>query len=278
MADLERESEQWVARFAPLILNDKPLSAEQLRARLDSIEQLRVSGKQLWSQVEASPDVREELKTTLMSALEQLPSIRYDLLDALENQRQGHPLNLDKLQDTLAEREARQEMEVATSVVPNVYTAETSFGKTSSVFGWLFTLFVAAFVMFRSCSDEASAAQKLPTNEMIPVWFAVLIVIALLVLAAQTWRGCVNEEVRIEDNTLYIRRYFGLYDSTKQYKLGPDSRVVDISFQQGHETVNALRITVANGSVVKFAHYATSISRRIEIMNEMNNHITHPAI
>ncbi|MBL8047238.1 MAG: hypothetical protein JNJ45_01020 [Chthonomonas sp.] len=274
--NLERESEQWIARFAPLILNDKPLSGDQLRARLDSIEQLRTSGSQLWSQVEASPDVREELKTTLMSALEQLPSIRYDLLDAMENLRQGRPLNLNQVQDTLADREARQEMRLSTSVVPKTLRIKTENAAPERVGGAFLGISMMIGIAFLVRWELFLRAGATAPTSFILVGCSILAFVGAWAMVRTSLDKCQNEEVYLDGQRLTIHRYFGPFDTRRTYTLAEGAKVSEINYRDSERRrLHALVVNDANGAEIRFGSNQNIVDRRMQIIEEMNNYLSH---
>ncbi|HRK20874.1 MAG TPA: hypothetical protein PLX06_03665, partial [Fimbriimonadaceae bacterium] len=143
----------WVARFAPLIMEEKVLGVRAIKDRLKTIEELEASGpsvRQRLQQVATDDDWK--LLDTIEKSLGQLESLETSLRKQLGTLAPGDPMgiaDLDRLADRLAERSARAELGIAhepeTPGVLELKTAPANYGTAigAGVFGMGWTSFTA---------------------------------------------------------------------------------------------------------------------------------------
>lgn len=108
------QANQWLAELSPYLLRSDMVAPKDVRTAIDKINALRLSGPPIITTLEMSPEGHDqELVLTMKQALEQLPAMETAFRQQLGVISPGDPqgrVNLDLLQERLAEQKARVEV------------------------------------------------------------------------------------------------------------------------------------------------------------------------
>lgn len=272
------EANSWVARFAPLIMEDEPLTEADVRKRIDVVRQLRGVGPALRDRLTSVGGPGEqELTSTLGEALEQLDSVERDLRVRLGRLAPGDPtgiVNLDALQDKLAERAARHEVGMMTDLAqPSQLELKISPGSKAAAtgigifaLGWnAFTAVHATFMIGGMFS--AFGWPALGLLAFYAIFFAAGGAMAVAALNAAS-----TEEIRIDGMDLSVIRRLGKWERKKIYRLGPESRaeigMASSGFNSGNNRSGprpAIIIPDGEGNQVTLGTSATDMQRNAAI-------------
>jgi hypothetical protein len=268
------EANAWVARFAPLILEEQVLSESDVRKRIETIHQLRGVGPALRDRLDSVGGPGEqELTDTLADAIEQLDSVERDLRIRLARLSPGDPagiVDLEALKDKLAERAARHEIGMTTELAqPTQLDLKISAGNKAAAaalgifaLGWnAFTAVHATFMIGGMFS--AFGWPALALLAFYAIFFAAGGAMAVGALNAAS-----TEEIRVDGLELTVIRKLGRWERRKMYVLAPDSRAEIGVSTSGFNTNNnrntpkpAIILPDANGNEVTLGTSATDHQR-----------------
>lgn len=221
------EAQAWVARFAPLVMEDNVLTEAEVRHRLETIHQLRGVGPALRDRLTSvgGPD-HQELVGTLHSAVEQLDDVERDLRIRLASLAPGDPLgivDLDQLQDRLAERAARTE--VGVTDIPSKLDMKVSAGSWAAAgflglfsFGWNSFTAVHATLMIGGMYQSFGW----PAFFMLG-FYAIFFTVGIGMMIAAL-NAASSESIELNGHDLTVKRKLGFWERRKSYRLGPDSK------------------------------------------------------
>jgi hypothetical protein len=220
----------WVARFAPLVMDDEALTDLEVRERLETVRKLKGEASMVQSRLSSVSDTDDlHLVTTVEKAVSQLDSVEGDLRVRLGKLAPGDPegtVNLEALNDKLAERMARQEVGVPNELaVPGRLELKTSNGSLAVgagmglfSFAWLsFTTF-HAFMMIGGMM-KAFGLAALALLGFYSIFFAVGIGMGIAGVNAAS-----KEELVLDGYELTVKKTLGWWQRVKKYTLGPDSK------------------------------------------------------
>lgn len=224
------EANAWVARFAPLVMEEQVLTEEDVRKRIETVHRLRSVGPALRDRLTSVGGYSElELTSTLGSALDQLDSVEEDLRIRLGRLAPGDPegiVNLNALKDKLAERAARREVGMMTDLAqPTELDLQISKGNRSAAMGigtfafaWnAFTLVHATFMIGGMFSAFGWIALGLLA--FYSIFFAVGGVMAMSAINMAS-----TEDIHIDGHEMTLTRKLGKWERKKKYTLGPNSK------------------------------------------------------
>ncbi|MEQ1820954.1 MAG: hypothetical protein ABL949_00415 [Fimbriimonadaceae bacterium] len=220
----------WVARFAPLVMDDEALTDAEVRERLVTVQKLKFEASMVQSRLSSVSQADDlHLVSTVQKAVSQLDSVEDDLRVRLGKLAPGDPdgmVNLEALNDKLAERMARQEVGIPNELaVPSRLELKTSNGSLAAgaglglfSFGWLsFTTF-HAFMMIGGMM-KAFGLAALALLGFYAIFFAVGIGMGIAGVNAAS-----KEELVLDGFELTVKKTLGWWQRVKKYTLGPDSR------------------------------------------------------
>lgn len=229
-AEAREAANAWVARFAPLVMDEKLLGVRAIKERLKVVEELEGSGPAIKQRLQSfAHDDDWNLLQTVEKAIEQLPSIEASLRRQLGASAPGDPAgiaNLDKLNEKLAERSAREELGIAHEPnVPEILELRTSprnIGAAAAVglfgFGWTsFTAVHAVFMIGGMMQAFGWAALFLLG------FYAIFFGVGFAMFAA-AFQAASEESIELSGRDLVIRRRFGSYVREKRFQIAADAR------------------------------------------------------
>lgn len=277
------EANAWVARFAPLVMQDDVLTEDEVRHRLETIRQLRSVGPALRDRISSVGGPEEqELAVTLASAVDHLDGVEKDLRTRLATLAPGDPagiVDLDVLQDRLAEREARTEVglfgqpeKLELKVCGANWAAAGFLGLFS--FGWnSFTAVHATLMiggMFKSFGWPA----------LFLLGFYAIFFAAGFGMVLAAINSASTESIEIEDGELTVFRKLGRWVRRKSYRLGPNSKATIGMSTSSFRSSNQNRtpkptIVVADidGSEISFGDNAAPTQQQM-IVDKINAYLS----
>jgi hypothetical protein len=221
---------QWLARFAPLISAEQPPFEEAvIRHQIRSVSSLRSDGPEILRLLESLPSESDrQLFATIAEAVDQLESIEKPLRKQLAKVAPGDPLGIvdvESLQDRLAERHAKQEIGISdTNLVPAILEIETSPPNVAAALGagifglaWTgFTTFHCIFMiggMYKSMGILAFAML---------LFYSIFFLVGYAMLAAAA-NSLGTESIELNGRTLTIRKTLRGWVRTKSHQLSPET-------------------------------------------------------
>ncbi|OWU65159.1 MAG: hypothetical protein CBB60_006135, partial [Armatimonadetes bacterium Cent15-Ar3] len=108
----------WLARLSPLLTPKPGLTQDEVEKNINTLRSLQEEASDLQYRLGSLWEPGDmELSNTFGNAVTQLPSLEADFRTRLANQRfPGPRVDLESIQERLAEREAQQELGIPTSV------------------------------------------------------------------------------------------------------------------------------------------------------------------
>ena len=220
----------WVAKFAPLVMDEGFLTETELQHRLAVINELKIEAPLVQVGISnPTSDEGRELSNTVHSALGQLGSIEEDIRRQLSKVAPGNPdgrVDLDALQERLDVRAARQEVGLPTGqVIPAVLTERTSAGNIPAAIGafifgsgWTgFTAFHAYFMIGGLIKAIGFAAL------LLLLFYAIFFAVGFAMFAA-AFASASTETLEINGLSMTITQKFGPFVRTRRATLTPKTR------------------------------------------------------
>jgi len=216
----------WVARFAPLVMDEEAVTEEDLRRRIATTKALQAEGPEVQALLSQSGD--PDLKHTVERALSQLESVETDLRRRLAKLAPGDPQglpDLEQLNEKLDERMARQELGLPTGLeTPEVLQLQTSppnlavaGGMGLFGFGWTsFTSFHAFFMIGGMMKAFGIVALALLG------FYAIFFGVGFAMLSTALNAAC-RESIELDGNRLKVIRKLGFWVREKAYILADDT-------------------------------------------------------
>lgn len=235
---IRAEANQWLARFAPLVMGATPYELEVIHRRLNTISELKQNVPNLsskLSQLQTSSDL--ELSDTFSQASAQLESIDADLRRQLSKVAPGDPMgmvDIGALQNRLAEREARQEIGVdQTSLIPAVLELETSPSNIGAalaigIFGIAWTAFTSVHCVLM-IGGMAKAFGWFALGLLL--FYSIFFMVGFAMLYAALNALC-TESIKLEGRTMTIYRKLGSWTRVKIHELASDTKAIVGPIQQ----------------------------------------------
>lgn len=275
----------WVARFAPLIMEEKVLGVRALKDRLKTIEELETSGPSVLQRLQqVATDDDWKLLDTIEKSLGQLESLETSLRKQLGTLAPGDPMgiaDLDRLADRLAERSARAELgidhEPETPDVLELKTAPANYGTAigAGVFGLGWTSFTAVHaVLMIGGLMQAFGWFAL----FLLLFYAIFFGVGFALLAAAFNAAC-DESILLDGRRLTIRRQMGAMRREKSFQVGSGSlaKIGKIQAMKSSQTkagarVQAILLTGEDGKTISFAGGQTN-ERLRELVEQINAYL-----
>lgn len=267
------EAQAWVARFAPLVLQNAPLNEPEVRQRMNVIHQLRGTGAALRDRLRSVGGPNEvELTSTMAAAVDQLDSVEDDLRRRLAAVAPGDPdgiVNLDLLRDKLAERAAQAEAGMMSTLAqPDQLELEITKGNKAGAVGTgLFALFWNGFTLVH-------AAFMITGMFMAFGWVALFLLLFYAIFfgaGAAITMAAINtastESVSLDGLDLTVNRKFGKWVRTKKYRLGARARaevgMTTAGVRSGNRSRHqpAILLPDEHGNQITLGQHGTDIQR-----------------
>ncbi|MEI7986129.1 MAG: hypothetical protein WCI55_10915 [Armatimonadota bacterium] len=222
---------QWLAKFAPLISSDEvPYETDTIRHQMSTIAGLKSDAPELLRMLQSLPeDADQRLRQTIVEAINQLDSIEQPLRKQLAKVAPGDPLgvvDVESLQERLAERQAKQEIGVSeTSSVPAILEVETSppnkaiaIGAGIFGLGWTaFTTIHCVFMIGGMYHAFGIAALGLL------LFYSIFFMVGFAMLGSSL-NSMSTESISLNGRTLIVYRKLGNWTRTKTYQLATDTQ------------------------------------------------------
>lgn len=269
------EANAWVAEFAPLVMDDAALDAAQLKERIQRVDKLKSEATSLQERLNSlTSRVDPELAGTFRKASSQLDSLESDFRKRLAKLAPGDPMgtpDLEVVQEKLAEREARQELGVATDQeVPAVLEMKTSPGNWAAagfigVFGLGWTSFTTLHAVFMIGGMMKAFG---PIALALLLFYAIFFMVGFGMLAA-AFAAASTESISLEGRSLTITRKLGAIVRSKTRALLPGSKAtvgvpsVQGVRQSGSSPTQAVLLTDEQGSEIAIGSQSTSSQREL---------------
>jgi hypothetical protein len=224
----KQEAEQWLAKFAPLILNNGQFrNADQVRQQIHRIEELKASVPGILMKTSGlAGSVDHEVISTLQSAAAQLDSIESELRQELSRLSPGDPqsrVDLDFLQERLAEREAKQEIGIPTArQVPTTLELVTSPANFAAGVGLgIFGLGWNAFTTLHCVLMIGGMSKAIGWGALALLAFYAIFFLAGFAMLAGAVTAWSTESISLVGRQLRIRKRFLRFDREKLVELAP---------------------------------------------------------
>lgn len=281
---LRQEAHAWVARLAPLLVDDPAATEAELRERIARLEELHRTLPDVFLLKSSVDEEDQRLLGTVEKAARQLPNLEEGLRRRLALLAPGDPqsrVDLEQVQERLAELEAREELGLKPDVVPTgSLELKTSPGNLQAgaflgVFGLGWTAFttVHAFFMIGGMW-RAFGPLALALLLFYAIFWAVGFGMLSMALATAA-----DESIRLDGNLLTVRRAFGPFVRERTYVVDTKrparvERVSGGASESGRTTsmMKAVVLTDADGRPILLAAGTTS-SKREEVVRRINAYL-----
>lgn len=258
---LQERVEAWIARFAPLVMNDDAIQADQIQNRLLLIEDLARSAPEMLTEARGTLTLPPTLHTTFDQAVSQLPAIEEGLRRRLAEVARGNPdglVDLTALMGKLAETKARTEMGVnpletgpIEEVVQHRSLAAAGFLGIFAT-GWTaFTTLHAIFMIGGMASAFGPAALFLL------LFYAIFFFAGFAMYAAAYQAGC-KMTLRLEGRRATVKREFGPIVSEKAIEVAEGSEAtieasnLPVAGNKNAKRIKAVTLRDASGKMLQF--------------------------
>ncbi len=279
----------WIARFAPLVLQNDAISAEELHRRIELTHRLKDEYPGIYQGLlDAGCSASDELSQTLQQAAGQLESIEADLRNRLGAVAPGDPkglVDLDVLQERLSERAARQEIGLpTTTVVPPILEMRISKGNIAGAiglgvfgFGWTsFTTLHAVLMIggFRAAIGWGALA--------LLGFYSIFFLVGFGMLAG-AFSLAASEDIRLEGNRLTVIRRLGPIRRVKHYVLAKGIRAAIGTptvggFNNQNKTVNAILMLDESGNQISLGS-SVPVPFKMDLVKRINQYLAaQPAL
>jgi uncharacterized membrane protein len=278
---LRKEAQEWIARFAPLIDENAPLTDREVRDRLKQLETLKGSAPDLLLLKSSVDEEDLRLVETLKAALRQIPDLDRGLRRRLALYSPGDPqgkVDLDRLRDRLAEIEARRElgMEVVPDA-PSRLEFKTSPGNPAgaaflALFGLGWTAFTTVHAVFMIGGMWRAFG---PLAAFLLLFYGLFWAVGISIFVS-AFHTAADESIELHGNVLTVRRRFAAFRSEKTYVLDPTkpareewtTSTIGSTRNQAHRT-KAIVLTDRDGSPISIGMGTTS-AHRAEVLRKIN--------
>jgi hypothetical protein len=279
------QANAWIARFAPLVLESESLSADEVRERLQLLDELHKEAPETKDRLFMHGTLDDRiLRSTLDRAISQLESLETDLRKRLGRISPGDPqsiADLQKINERLEERLARQEIGVDTDVpaILQMRTAPSNWAAAGflGMFGLGWTSFTAvhAFFMIGGMAKSFGAIAF-----ALLLFYGIFFVVGFGMLAAAVAAASI-EEIELNGRELTVHRKLMGWIRSKTYTLHedcePKDEVVSTSTTNGtKKTTFAIVLTDKSGKPIHLANGATQWQRDQVRMKLENYLAAHP--
>jgi len=284
---VREQANQWLARFAPLVMDDAaPYELELIHKRIKTVSELRERAPVLAEKLSHLTQPEDlELSDTLRQATSQLGSIDTDLRKQLSRVAPGDPLgkvDIGDLQERLAERQAQQEVGVTQSdLVPAVLELETSPSNWAAAVGMGgFGLAWTAFTTFHCIMMVGGMVRAFGWVGLALLAFYSLFFFVGFGMLYGALNSICTESIRLEGRTLHIKRKLRNWIRTKTYHLAPDTKA-SVGSPQGDGAVleknsvpvMAINLTDDRGKGISFGP-ATTREHKEKMAHQINEYLS----
>jgi hypothetical protein len=224
----ERETQSWLARFAPLLDDPATLRAGECRKRLELLERLREEAPKVAAAISRGGDLMDaELRGTYRQAVDAMSALEETYRRRLAVLAPGDPgglVDLENLKGRIAEVQAREELGAITGVEGSLdlVTSRSNWGAAGCMgvfsLGWLSFTTVHAVFMIGGMTRAFGAAAL-----FLLLFYSIFWGVGLAMAAGAAF-AAMEERVSIEGRELrLIRSLFGRRWE-KSWLLGARSR------------------------------------------------------
>lgn len=282
---LRQEAEIWVARLAPLLEEDPAATESELRERIARVEELRRTLPDVFLLKASVEDSDRRLVETVERAARHLPVLEETLRRRLALLAPGDSesrVDLERIQDKLAQLEALQELGLKPEVVPagplEMKTSPGNLGGGAflALFGLGWTAFTTVHALFMIGGMwRAFGPFALALLLFYGIFWAVGLGMLGLALATAS-----EESIRLDGSTLTVRRRLGPFRQERTY-LVDVRRAARVERVSGAATEGvrqsgwrkAVVLTDTEGRPIVLAAGTTS-AQRDEVVRRLNAYLT----
>ncbi|MEI7575283.1 MAG: hypothetical protein WCK51_00185 [Armatimonadota bacterium] len=274
----------WLARLSPLLSPKPGLSQDEVEKNINTLRSLQGEASDLQYRLGSLWEPGDvELANTFGNAVTQLPSIESDFRSRLASQRfPGPRVDLESIQERLAEREAQQELGIPTSVHNALsLSIQTSPRNIAAALGLgVFALGWNAFTLMHCILMVGGMWRAMgPVALFMLLFYSIFFGVGF----AMIW-GVIEalsvEEIELTGRSLLIKKSIGKWVRTKMIDLDPESRAVvgiaqaGVRMNNGNNRVpqRAVLMTDSKGKEVVFAAGATE-ELRTRIARQVNEYL-----
>ena len=281
---LRQEAHAWVARLAPLLEDDPAATEAELRERIARLEELHRTLPDVFLLKSSADEEDQRLVGTVEKAARQMPTLEDRLRRRLALLAPGDPqsrVDLERVQEKLAELEARQELGLKPDAVPSgPLEMKTSPGSLAGgaflgVFGLGWTAFttVHAVVMIGGMWRAFG-----PLALALLLFYAIFWAVGFGMLG-MAFAAASEESVRLDGNVLTVRRVLGPFARERAYVVDTKrparvERVSSNAPESGRTTsmMKAVVLTDVDGRPILLAAGTTS-AKREEVVRRINAYL-----
>lgn len=259
---IKERANQWLAQFAPLVFKHQPSEPQELHSQLETIQKLRSSESKLRYELGSLWEPSDqELRETFEKAALQLSPIEAEIRSRLSAISPGDPqgiVDIDALQERLAEREARQELGIENDPVPLILDEVTRkrnipAGMTIGLFGLGWTSFTTLHCVLMIGGMMKSLG---PIALFMLAFYSIFFLVGFAMLYAAFVSMC-DESIKLEGRHLTITQKIFGYRRNKSHQLSPGSfakiKKAKLVAKNSENPVNALWVTDINGKEIQIA-------------------------
>lgn len=269
------EANAWIARFAPLVMDESVPTEPEVRRRIQSCLQLRSERESLKQRLAAISDSDPELVHTFDKASNQLESIEDDFRRKLGKLMPGDPdgiADLDQIKDRLAERLARQEMGLeGESAVPEVLELKVgSPNRTAAVGIGVFGLGWTAFTTFHAIIMIGGMFTAFGWGALALLAFYSIFFLAGFTMLAAAAEAASSEHIVLDGRQLTVVKSLGPWIRKKTYQLPADARAAIAEMEIARvragnapaKPSTVVQVHDVDGNPIGFGANATDFQRR----------------
>lgn len=273
----------WLARLSPLLSPKPGLTIDEVEKNINSLKKLQAEASDLTYRLGSLWEPGDlELSNTVSNAISQLPSLEADFRTRLAQLRTPGPrVDLDSIQERLAEREAQQELGLPTSIHNalslNLQTSPRNVVGAGGI--GCFAVAWNSFTLFHATLMIGGMWKAFGPVALALLLFYSLFFAAGFAMIYATIDALSVEEIELTGRSLLIKKTLGKWVRTKMIDLDPESRAVVGIASAAFRTNNNNRVpqravimTDAKGKEVSFAQGATEELKQ-RIARQVNEYL-----
>lgn len=281
--ELRDQTNAWLARFAPLVMGPSVgLTESDVRKRLDSVGRLRHEAGSLRPRLGSLQLEDADLASTFEQALRQLDSVEEELRRTLGKLAPGDPaslVDLDALQDRLAEREARQELGLQAGLQPpDVLEMKTSGGSWAGALSMgVFGLGWTAFTTFHATLMIIGMSKAFGWGALaLLLFYSIFYLVGFGMLAGAVSMAS-TESIRLEGRHLTITRSLGPFRRTRVYELAETKATIGTASNfplqaKGQRPTRSVLLHDVNAKAISLSSHSDA-SLKQEVMDRINAYL-----
>jgi hypothetical protein len=272
----------WLARLSPLLSPKPGLSQDEVEKNINTLRSLQSEASDLQYRLGSLWEPGDmELSNTFGNAVTQLPSIEADFRSRLASQRfPGPRVDLESIQERLAEREAQQELGIPTSVHNALsLKLQTSPRNIAAAVGvGIFALGWNAFTLMHATLMIGGMWKAMGPVALFMLLFYAIFFGAGFAMTWATIEALSVEDIELTGRSLVIKKTLGKWVRTKTIELDPETRAVVGIAQTGIRSNNknvpqrAVLMTDAKGKEVAFGAGSTE-ELKTRIARQVNEYL-----